>query len=223
MQFLKQILSVSGSAGAPGYAVGEVGTGYWRPANAVLAISVSSTEVARWNGAALRIGNTGGLGVASRLSVSFTGQNSEYGLIWRPAADAAGSVVEGFQNAAGTLVGSIAVSASTTAYNTSSDKRVKREITPLDAGDLIDRLEPCRYIIDLGTPEPGLGFLAQDLAAVVPEAVTLGDEDPDARPGDEGFRMWAVDQSKLIPLLVAELQACRKRIAWLEKTARAAG
>ena len=54
------------------------------------------------------------------------------------------------------------------------------------------------------------GFIAQDLHAVAPEAVTAGDV------GDEIEKVWGVDYSKLVPMLIKEVQSLRKRVAELE-------
>ncbi len=112
-------------------------------------------------------------------------------------------------------VGSISVTTTNTAYNTSSDRRLKDNIKPLgDVGDIIDRIAPVsfdwRYIE--GRPA-GIGFVAQDLYKVVPEAVKVGDNSKKAKAGDPKFDGWAVDQSKLMPYVIAELQALRARLA----------
>jgi hypothetical protein len=52
------------------------------------------------------------------------------------------------------------------------------------------------------------GMVAQELQTVAPEAV-LTPENPDD--------MMAVDYSKLVPMLVKEIQSLRARVAQLEK------
>lgn len=117
-----------------------------------------------------------------------------------------------------TNVGSISVTGSATAYNTSSDGRLKDERAPLgDTGALFDALEPLsfRWKTIPGQPR-AVGFIAQDLCEIVPEAVVRGDDNPDLLPGDEGFEQWQADYGKLIPYMVAEIQALRARVAQLE-------
>ena len=76
----------------------------------------------------------------------------------------------------GTTVGSISVSGSATAYNTSSDYRLKENVTPIQgAADVVMAMQPCTYtaIAD------GLwydGFLAHELQEVHPRAV-MGTKD----------------------------------------------
>jgi len=116
-----------------------------------------------------------------------------------------------------TTVGSIAVSTSATAFNTSSDKRLKENVQPLvNSGATVDAIAPVTYDWKYIEGKPsGTGFLAQDLYNVVPEAVTVGDTGEVDNNGNVE-KQWAVDYSKLVPLLVAEVQALRKRVATLE-------
>ena len=52
------------------------------------------------------------------------------------------------------------------------------------------------------------GMVAQELINVAPEAVSRGDTEDD---------MMGVDYSKLVPMLVKEIQELRERVADLEK------
>lgn len=115
-------------------------------------------------------------------------------------------------------VGSISVTTTATAYNTSSDGRAKTNRKPLsDVGSIIDAIEPQKWEWTHEPEQSGVGFIAQELHAVVPEAVTVGDGNQDLRPGDEGFEWWSVDMSKLVPYLVAEIKILRSRVASLER------
>jgi len=71
----------------------------------------------------------------------------------------------------GTAVGSVSVTASATAYNTSSDYRLKENITPVQgAADTVMAMQPCTYT----AKADGLwydGFLAHELQEVHPRAV----------------------------------------------------
>lgn len=110
-----------------------------------------------------------------------------------------------FYNSNG-LVGSIVTSASATAYNTSSDARLKSRIgdVPLILDDI--QVHHFRWNAD-GSEDAGV--FAQELHEVVPHAVTVGGDDPVLEP-------WSVDYSKLVPLLIAEIQAMKKRVKDLE-------
>jgi hypothetical protein len=106
----------------------------------------------------------------------------------------------------GTQVGSIVVSAGATAYNTSSDERLKENITDTpDPGDVIDQLVVCAYDWKAGG-HVRFGMIAQQAADVFPEMVTHDEE------ADE----WGVDYSKLVPVLLKEIQYLRERVYMLE-------
>jgi hypothetical protein len=114
----------------------------------------------------------------------------------------------------GTVVGSISVSGSSTGYNTSSDYRLKENVTDITgATERLKQLNPVRFnfIADADTTVDG--FLAHEVQDVVPEAIT---GTKDAVDGDGNAVMQGIDQSKLVPLLVATIQELEARIAALE-------
>lgn len=114
-----------------------------------------------------------------------------------------------------TAVGSITTNGTTTAYNTSSDRRIKYDIQPASSqGSCLDKIEVKEFAFNSAPGQRHLGFIAQDLAQVFPDAVSVGDDGDD--PLAEGARIWGVDYSKLVPLLVKELQDLRRRVSFLE-------
>jgi len=112
----------------------------------------------------------------------------------------------------GTERGSITSDGANTAYNTSSDARLKTNIRDYSPGALIDSLQPRIFDWKSGQKD-SIGFVAQELHAVYPQAVTAGDD------GEEIEQSWGVDFSKLVPLLVAEVKSLRARVARLESNA----
>jgi hypothetical protein len=108
---------------------------------------------------------------------------------------------------AGTKVGSISVTTTATAYNTSSDYRLKESIQPIfGASDRVRQLNPVNFAWKAdGTRTDG--FIAHEVQAVAPQAVT-GEKD--------GEEMQAIDHSKLVPLLTAALQEALTEIALLK-------
>jgi hypothetical protein len=114
-----------------------------------------------------------------------------------------------------TFVGNITTNGSQTAYNISSDYRLKENIAPLvGAVARVKLLKPCNYTWkqnpDFGTLE---GFIAHEMAEVVPNGVH-GEKDavdPDGKPIYQG-----VDHSFLVPMLTAALQEALTRIEALE-------
>jgi len=115
----------------------------------------------------------------------------------------------GFYNSNG-RVGSVSTDGSNTAFNTSSDRRLKENICLADeAGNVIDSIEVVKHDWKVGG-HTRYGVIAQDLHKVAPEAVTPGDN------GEKVERAWGVDYSKLVPMLVKEIQSLRARVAQLE-------
>jgi hypothetical protein len=131
-----------------------------------------------------------------------------------------------FQQAGGT-VGSISVTGSTTAYNTSSDYRLKEDDQPMTgATERVKALRPINFAWKVDGSRVD-GFLAHEAQEVVPECVTgtkdaMRDEEYEVTPAvldDDGNvvteavmgtrnvpDMQGIDQSKLVPLLTAALQ-----------------
>jgi len=109
----------------------------------------------------------------------------------------------GFHNPNGE-VGSIYTTGSSTVFATASDYRLKENATSITgATDRLKRLNPVRFnfIVDADTTVDG--FIAHEAQEVVPEAV-IGDQD--AVDSDGNPKYQGIDQSKLVPLLVAALQ-----------------
>jgi len=105
-------------------------------------------------------------------------------------------------------VGSISTNGSTTAYNTSSDARLKHDIVDApDASGLIDAIKVRSFKWNADDSEQRYGMVAQELLEVAPEAVSGDPESED---------MMGVDYSKLVPMLVKEIQSLRARVAQLE-------
>jgi len=119
-----------------------------------------------------------------------------------------------FVNNAGSAVGSIKMNSSSTSYNTSSDHRLKENVVELTgATNRLKQLEPKRFNFTADADTTVDGFLAHEVSSVVPEAITgTKDEvDADGNPVYQG-----IDQSKLVPLLVATIKELEARITALE-------
>jgi len=118
-----------------------------------------------------------------------------------------------FERFDGSTLGSITVaSASSVSYNTSSDYRLKENVTTITDGiTRLKTLKPSKFNF-IGDSKIVDGFLAHEVTAV-PEAITgTKDEiDSDNNPVYQG-----IDQSKLVPLLTAALQEAITKIETLE-------
>jgi hypothetical protein len=114
----------------------------------------------------------------------------------------------------GTETGYISTNGTSTTYNTTSDYRLKENVTPITNGiTRFQQLKPSKFnfIADPGNTVEG--FLAHEAQAVVPECVT-GEKDALDDEGNPKYQ--GIDQSKLVPLLTAALQEAIARIETLE-------
>jgi len=142
-----------------------------------------------------------------------------------------GEVVSFYRDS--TQVGNISVTGSATAYNTSSDYRLKENVTPMtDSIDTLKLLKPCNFDWKVDGSNTD-GFLAHELQEVIPGAAhgtkdAMKDEEYEVTPAidavldDEGIEltpaveavmetrsvpdMQGIDQAKVVPLLTAALQ-----------------
>jgi len=114
------------------------------------------------------------------------------------------------------MVGSITYNTTTVSYNTSSDYRLKTNVTyDWDATTRLKQLKPARFewIADGDNAVPVDGFLAHEVQDIVPEAINGTKDAVD----DEGNIVpQSIDQSKLVPLLVKTIQELEARITALE-------
>ena len=119
--------------------------------------------------------------------------------------------------------GSISVSTSTT-YNTTSDYRLKENVTDLiDAITRLKKITPRRFnFIEDENKQIIDGFIAHEVSEAVPESVT-GEKDEvyledcslsGKKKGDPKYQ--EVDYSKYVPLLTAALQEAVAKIETLE-------
>jgi hypothetical protein len=117
----------------------------------------------------------------------------------------------------GTGVGSIATTVTATAYNTSSDYRLKENIAPMqNALATVAQLKPVTYKWKVDGSD-GQGFIAHELQAIVPDCVsgekdaveTYTDED-----GNEQTRIKAqgIDTSFLVATLTAAIQELKATV-----------
>ena len=119
-----------------------------------------------------------------------------------------------------TVVGSISHNGTNTAYNTSSDYRLKHDIQPMTGGlSKIAQLKPVTYKWNADNSD-GEGFIAHELAEVFPGAVT---GEKDALKEDGSIDPQGIDTSFLVATLVtaiqelkAELEITKAKVAALE-------
>jgi hypothetical protein len=107
---------------------------------------------------------------------------------------------------AGNLVGTVTASNTTTTYNTTSDQRLKENIVDAPAGN-IDAIRVRSFDWKADGSHQTYGMVAQELVEVAPEVVTQGETEDD---------MWSVDYSKLVPMMIKEIQDLKAEVAALK-------
>ena len=114
-----------------------------------------------------------------------------------------------FNNTSSSPVGNINAGSSSTAYNTSSDYRLKENVTPMTGAlATVALLKPCTYTWK-ADGSAGQGFIAHELQAVVPDCVT-GEKD--------GEQMQGVDTSFLVATLTAAIQELKAEFDEYKRT-----
>jgi hypothetical protein len=140
----------------------------------------------------------------------------------------------------GSEVGTIKTDGTSTSYITSSDYRLKENVVPMTGSiDRLKLLKPSKFNFKVDALKTVDGFIAHEAQLVVPEAVSgtkdamrieeyevtpavtdvNGIMETEAVMGErEVIDIQGIDQSKLVPLLVAALQEAIARIEILETT-----
>ena len=169
------------------------------------------TQFVQGGAEAMRISSSGTL-LVNTTTTSFSPQMAVQ-------KDSGGYVFESVRTGTGTeghivfvngngAVGTITSTGTSTAYGTSSDQRLKENIVDApSASDDIDAIQVRSFDWRADGSHQKYGMVAQELQTVAPDAVT-GDADSD--------EMMGVDYSKLVPMLVKEIQSLRARVAQLE-------
>ena len=160
-----------------------------------------------WNNTTFPYGETfhfyNGLSGRPSMSIYHGTDSDEAGLIMRHGRSGANSgaytgKLMQFRNSSGNENGSIASNASVTAYNTSSDYRLKEnEVTISDAISKVKQLKPYTFNFKETPNQKVDGFFAHEAQEVIPYAV-MGEKDAED--------MQQIDYGKLTPLLTAALQ-----------------
>jgi hypothetical protein len=186
----------------------NAGTHAWQTAaSGTAGDAISFTQAMTLTSAgALLVGTTSNPN-AYRQVLSFDGATVG-GLDFLDTFSPSGTTVACNFRRAGTSVGSITTTLSLTLYNTTSDQRLKENIVDApEFGSVIDSIKVRSFDWKTDSTHQRAGFIAQELVTVAPEAVH--------QPTDTK-EMMAVDYSKLVPMLVKEIQSLRQRVAQLE-------
>jgi len=108
----------------------------------------------------------------------------------------------------------VTLTPSATSWSAYSDRRIKSNIVDLDYGlDTIMAIQPRRYTV-IANGENSIGFIAQELKEVLPEAV-VGEEIPfdDAdTPQERSSKTMGIAKDHIIPVLVKAIQELKAEV-----------
>lgn len=120
-----------------------------------------------------------------------------------------------FVDQSNTTNGSITTTGTATAYNTSSDRRLKNITGDLtNSGEFIDALQP-RVGTWKADGSPFVGFVADEVQTVSPRSV-VGEPDAVDEDGNPSYQAMEYGSAEFIANIVAELKSVRTRLAALE-------
>jgi len=112
------------------------------------------------------------------------------------------------------LIGRILLQGTSCSYQNLSDYRLKENVNyNWVATDLLKQLKPAKFNFKTDKDTTLNGFLAHEVASVVPEAVS-GDKDALDEKGNPEYQF--LDNSKLIPLLTKAIQEQQEQIDVLQ-------
>ena len=170
----------------------------------------------------MRLSDNGSLGIGTQSPVTYAGTNGGL-VIYRPGGSGnamlncvnttgSGTMrqIDFFQGTSTSRIGAIESTTTFTNYNTTSDRRLKENIIPIqDATDKILAMNPVSHTwINDKTAPAQHGFIAQEMQSIVPEAVS-GDAD--------GEEMMQMDYGKITPVIVKSLQDALNEISSLKQ------
>jgi len=171
-----------------------------------------------------RIDNDGDVGIGTTdpgnadsadggLQIQPNHSNGAPQVAWKRASTGNTSYAAAFTNGS-TGVGSISYTNGGTAFNTSSDYRLKENVVALSNGiTRLKTLKPYRFNFKVDADKTVDGFLAHEVSSIVPEAIT---GEKDAVDSNDKPIYQGIDQAKLVPLLTAALQEAITKIETLE-------
>jgi hypothetical protein len=184
---------------------------YDHSASGVMSFGSAGTERMRIDSAGnLLVGTTSatGSGASSGKQVIQFNGAAENGIYFDDTRTAAGTSVAAIFGRGSTAVGRLDTTLTSVALTSLSDERVKNNIVDApSASDDIDAIQVRSFDWKSDGSHQKYGMVAQELMTVAPEAVSVP-EDPE--------QMMGVDYSKLVPMMLKEIQSLRARVAQLE-------
>lgn len=195
----------AGSSSAPAITTtGDTNTGVFFPAADTVATTTGGTERSRINSAGRQyFFNAGSATTIADCIFNFAGTFAGNRGISLNSTDSATSGEMFYFTTQSTYRGNIVCSSGGTAYNTSSDYRLKNDVAPMTGAlGKVALLKPSVWSWK-DTGDTSEGFIAHELAEVIPLAVT-GEKDAVDAEGNPKYQ--GIDTSFLVATLTAAIQ-----------------
>ena len=206
------------NGGAGRYTVNENNHSWHVAASGTAGNAISFTQAMTLDASGNLLVGATSLNAQGKQEITFNGSTNQGLNVIDDSAAAAATAIS-FIKSSGTR-GSITVTASATAYNTSSDYRLKENIQPM-TGALakVAALKPVTYKWKADGSD-GQGFIAHELQEVVPQCVT---GEKDAVDAESNPVYQGIDTSFLVAILAAAIQEQQAIIQSLQARLDAAG
>jgi hypothetical protein len=210
--YVRSTTSPSTNYGYVGFTSGAGNLDIWNNPAGAIRFYNNGSERARIDSSGNLLVGTTSVGISNTNGLTIEGA-SGFQTINHGNGSPSGKLYIQFGYYAG-AIGSITQSGTTAVlYNTTSDYRLKEDwVAVSNASTRVNALKPVNFAWKADGSRVD-GFLAHELAEVVPEAVT-GEKDAVDAEGKPVYQ--GIDQSKLVPLLTAALQEALAKIESLE-------
>jgi len=180
--------------------------GIWSTGAYPMLFGTNGTERMRIDSSGnVNIGQSSAFGAGIRTTIKAADSSSQSLALVSAVTSGTGTLqylVDGSNDVCGYI--GINATANTTSYNTSSDYRLKENIIPMTGAlDKVSKLKPVLWNWKHAPEVIGQGFIAHELAEVIPDAVS-GEKDA---VDDEGKPVYqGIDTSFLVATLTAAIQ-----------------
>ena len=195
----------TGTGASNGFYVGHAGdvSYIWNYNNYPTVFATNNTERMRiTSGGAIAMNQSTTYGAETLEITGLISGGAQYGILMSGNPASYTNYAMRFHYTGVAVVGSITFNTTSTAYNTSSDYRLKQDLKDFNGLDLVSKLKAYDYEWK-SDKSRSYGVIAHELQSVINYAVT-GVKD--------GKEMQGVDYSKIVPVLIKAIQELNDKI-----------